>query len=185
MFLAFVSACRATSEAPPGRETAGCSDAEASVEPALVAFLSKARAVHLEVDLAESSGEFERAARLLDDLAHAPAPGGEHPSPEVREVLADTLARLADLESQRSRYDVARAAVERGLTLAVERTHFRGRLYEVLGALEKRNFEELRARGDESGALAAKGRATAALKEAVAIQEDVIQRALGSAKPTR
>jgi hypothetical protein len=175
--------CRATSEPPAARESNGCVEPTATVDVALVAFLSKARAIHAQADLAEAEADAARAVALLGDLARAPAPGGEKPGPEIREVLADTLARVAELEAQRGRFDAGRAAIRRGLELATERTHYRGRLHEVLGALEKRAFDDLRSRGDEEAALAAKARSAAALREAVAIQEDVIERALGGKRP--
>ncbi|MBM4376270.1 MAG: hypothetical protein FJ095_14400 [Deltaproteobacteria bacterium] len=183
MFVGALGACRATAESTVARESSGCAEQTGAVDVALVAFLSKARAVHAQADLAEADADAARAVAVLDELVRAPAPGGEQPASEVREVLADTLARIAELEAQRGRFDAGRAAVRRGLALAVERTHYRGRLHEVLGALEKRAFDELRARGDEEAALAAKARSAAALREAVAIQEDVIERALGGKRP--
>jgi hypothetical protein len=185
--LLAVVACKS---APVGTSNADCREAplpsastpssETLVDAALVAFLSKARAVHLQADLAEGSGDVGEALRLLDGLVRAPVPGGERPSPEVREVLADTCARLGELESTRGDVEAARRMVRRGLELATERTHYRGRLFEVLGAVERRDHDDRRARGDEAGARAAKDRAVAALREAVAIQEEVIQRALGT-----
>lgn len=163
------------------REAAGASSSAPLVDAPLVAFLSKARAVHLQADIAESGGDVAEAVRLLDSLVRSPAVGGEYPSPEVREVLADTCARLGELEASRGAFDAARRFVKRGLELATDRTHYRGRLYEVLGAIERRAYDKLRAQGDETAARAAKERATAALQEAVSIQEDVIRRALGGA----
>ncbi|MSP26416.1 MAG: hypothetical protein EXR75_14940 [Myxococcales bacterium] len=151
-----------------------------AVDAALLAYLSKARSVHLEADLAEADGGNELAIRVLAQFVAGPALGAEQPVPEVREVLADTLARLADLRAARGEFDAAEAELRRGLELAVERTHFRGRLMEVRGALEKRRFEALRSSKDERGAQLAKERSLAALREAVAIQEDVIAGAVGS-----
>lgn len=149
------------------------------VDPPLLAFLSKARAVHLRADLAEDEGDKAEAVRLLDELVRSQVPGGESPGPEVREVLADTLARIAELESALERDDAARDRVKRGLAFAREPSHFRGRLFEVLGAVEKRAYDRLRKGGDVAGARSAKERSLAALKEAMAIQEAVIEGALG------
>jgi tetratricopeptide (TPR) repeat protein len=162
------------------KDRGGCGDQGGSVVDAvLLAYLSKARSVHLQADLAQSDDHPDEAIALLDKFARAPAPGGAELPPEVREVLADTLARLALLKSSRKDYEAAKADVRRGLELALERTHFRGRLYEVLGAVEQRVFQDRLEEGDTSGASAAKQRATAALEEAVNIQEEVILRALG------
>ncbi len=177
--LALAAGC-AQPEQPTKDDTLACREkAGQAVGPGLLAYLSKARAVHLQADLAESDNHPDEAIALLDKFVHAPAPGGKDMAPEVREVLADTLARLAELRSVRHEYDTARADIQRGLEIATERTHFRGRLYEVLGAAEKRLYQELHDKGDEPGAQAAKKRSIAALEEAVSIQEEVIQRALG------
>jgi len=178
--------CKQNTERQPS-QSAASSSAQACAEPALrlddarMAWLSKARAVHLQADLAESDGNEAEAAVLLNAFVKAPPPGGESPPPEEREVLADTFARLADLDGRGGKFASAREFVRQGLDLAKERTQFRGRLFEVLGAVEKRAADELRAKGDEPGATAAKTRSLVALKEAVAIQEQVIERALGGA----
>jgi hypothetical protein len=104
-------------------------------------------------------------------------------APEAREVLADTLARAAELRSSlgqldRAHFDRAKSDIARGLELAPERTHYRGRLMEVLGQVEKRLYQKLRDDGDEVGAAAAKKRALDASEEAVMIQDEVIKRTL-------
>lgn len=175
-----LGACKAapTPAPAPLRSVEACNEAAPEIDAVLMAFLSKARAVHLQADLAEADATTEEAVRLLDELVRRPVPGGEHPGPEVREVLADSLARLAELQGRRGNFDAARGFVQRGLELATEPTQFRGRLFEVRGSVEKQAFEALRERHDEPGAAAAKARSIAALKEAVAIQESVIARAL-------
>lgn len=176
-----LTACKAQPSPDPTQVAAGCHEDAPAVDETLLAFLSKARAVHLQVDLAEADAKIDEAVRLLDGLVRPPAPGGENASPEVAEVLADSLARLAELEGQRGNFEAARVLVRRGLGIAKGRTQFRGRLFEVLGSVEKRSFDALRERRDDEGATAAKLRSLAALKEAVSIQEDVIDRALGTA----
>ncbi len=156
-----------------------CPPPEAVVDPALLAFLSKAKALHHEADLAEDAHDDEAAIAALDRLTAGPQPQRQPPAPEVREVLADTFARSAALRS-RDDYRGALKDVARGLALAPERSHYRGRLMEVLGVVEQRQFKRLEKAGDAAAA-AAKERALKAFEEAVAIQDEVIQRALGGA----
>jgi hypothetical protein len=163
-----------------------------AVSPELLAFLSKARASHLRADLAVADDETDVAIAALDDLLDGPLPAGA-PSPETREVLADTLARTAELRSSLGQFDEARADIEHGLALATETTHYRGRLKEVLGAVEERQREALLAELEEQTAAgageaelqeltrqadAAKQRAIKASLEAIDIQEEVIDKAL-------
>jgi hypothetical protein len=106
-------------------------------------------------------------------------PGGATPPPEAREVLADTRARLADLESRRGRFDDAAKHVDRGLEQAREVTYFRGHLFEVRGLVEERRAKQLRDKGDTAGADAAKKRALDAFEQSMDIQAEVIGSALG------
>jgi hypothetical protein len=149
------------------------------VNTALLAFLSKAKSAHHQADLAEEDGDLGAAVSALAQLIDGPVPGGDKPAPEAREVLADTLARMAELESSRARFEEGIRMIDRGLVLAVERTHFRGRLMEVRGVVEQRLHDRLRDDGDDTGAKAAKERAIAAFQEAIAIQDEVIQNSLG------
>ncbi|MBI4702889.1 MAG: hypothetical protein HY744_17365 [Deltaproteobacteria bacterium] len=149
------------------------------VDAALLAFLSKARRAHHEADLLEKADRPEQAIQVLDHLAATPAPGGASPPPEVREVLADTRARLAELRSARGDFEAAGRDVEAGLELAVDVTHFRGRLVEMRGVIEERRAKALQERGELQAAASARERAIAAFEQAVGIQEEVIGRALG------
>jgi tetratricopeptide (TPR) repeat protein len=160
-----------------------CAPSQPVVDPALLAFLSKAKSVHLQADLAEEDEKVPEAVKLLEDLLADPAPGGDAPPPEVREVKADTTARLAELQSGEGQFDEAKKNIDRGLALATETTHYRGRLMEVLGVVEQRRHDALLAEGDEAGAKAAKERAIAALQQAVTIQDEVIRSVLGDAGP--
>lgn len=163
-----------------------------SVSPELLAFLSKARASHLQADIALKDDQPEVALAALDKLVDGPLPTGR-PSPEAREVLADTLARCAEIRSTIGKFDEAKADIDRGLKLAVERTHYRGRLMEVLGAVEQRLHDKLiedlatqsEAGADESvlaeierAADEAKQNAIKASMDAIDIQEEVIDKAL-------
>lgn len=154
-----------------------CAELEANppVDPALLAFLSRARAAHHAADGFEERKEVASAARVLREVASGPFPGAspEH-SAEVREVLADTLARLADLESRQGNFESARADVGRGLELAREPSYFRGHLYEVSGLMWERKARALRERGDESAAKEANDRALEQLEAAMKIQAQVI-----------
>ncbi|MEZ4442578.1 MAG: hypothetical protein R3B72_26020 [Polyangiaceae bacterium] len=171
-----VTACADDGVEPPPAAECG---PRPVVDAPLLAFLSKAKAVHHQADLAEADKDIAGAEAALRQLVDGPVPGGAELPPEAREVLADTLARLAELGSSEGRFDAAVKDVERGLALARERTHFRGRLMEVLGVVEQRRYEHLLADGEDVAAKAAKERAIKAFQEAIAIQDEVIERALG------
>ncbi|HHH29570.1 MAG TPA: hypothetical protein ENK57_14660 [Polyangiaceae bacterium] len=163
------------------RPVPDCAVGRPVVDPALLAFLSKAKVVHHRADIAEQEDDLAAAVTALEQLTDGPIPRGSEsqPPPEAREVLADTLARMAEIDSRRGRFDEGRAHIARGLELAVEQTHFRGRLKEVLGVVEQRLHDELLEQGDEDGAKEAKERAIVAFQEAIAIQDEVISKSLG------
>jgi hypothetical protein len=149
--------------------------AGAPVDPALLAFLSRARAAHHRADDPEQRGDLKGAVRELEALLAGPTlPGG---APEAREVLADTRARLADLRSRDGDYDRAEADVTEGLRLVPEKSYFRGHLFEVRGLSEERRSKALASAGDAARADAAKARALSAFQEAMEIQAAVIERA--------
>jgi len=178
--LLFGFACAGEQPRPTGDDPGNCVCAqEAVVDPALLAFLSKARALHGQADIAEREGKPSQAIAFLQRLVDAPRP--RDPSPEVREVLADTLARIAELRSASGDFDGATKDIKRGLKLARERTHYRGRLVEVLGVVEKRRYEQLLADGQEHEAKQAKERSIKAFQNAIAIQDAVIREALADA----
>lgn len=159
------------------------------VDAALLAFLSKAKVVHHRADIAEQEDDLAGAVAALGQLTNGPIPAGagdnaEQPPPEAREVLADTLARMAEIDSRRGKFEEGKAHIERGLELAVEKTHFRGRLMEVLGVVEQRRHEELLEEGDEERAKEARERAIDAFQKAIAIQDDVITKSLGELPTT-
>lgn len=158
-------------------------DAGLPVDPVLLAFLSRAKSAHHIADGHEEAGALDKAVEPLQRLVDGPAPGGGGPSApaEVREVMADTLARLADLKSQLGQHDAASKDVDRGLDLAKETTYFRGHLFEVRGLVDERLGKSLHVKGDQAGAEAAKKRALDAFEKSMAIQAEVIERA--TAKP--
>lgn len=156
----------------------GCECGDA-VDPALLAFLSKASSSHHLADLAEEARDPDRALAMLEQLVSGPVPGGAAPPPEAREVLADAFARLAELRSAGGDFAGADESLRRGLELAVETTLFRGRLMEVRGLTEERRSKALRQQGDAAGAKDASDRAIKALQDAIEIQDQVIKRVLG------
>jgi tetratricopeptide (TPR) repeat protein len=172
--------CATQSESPGsgGGQACSCEPAATVVDPTLLAFLSKARAAHHEADLAEEQGDRPRAIRALVRIVEGPRPGGDTPTPEVAEVVADTRARLADLRSAAGDFDRARADVDEGLRLAPAVTHFRGHLVEVRGLVEERRSRALKEKGDEAGATKARDEALKAFEEAIEIQDQVIAEAL-------
>jgi hypothetical protein len=149
----------------------------------LLAFLSRARAAHHVADAADAVADRARAIRALEAIVSGPLPNapGEM-APEVREVVADTLARLSDLRSGAGDFTSAERDIERGLALVPTPTYFRGHLYEMRGLLEERRSKHLRAGGDDHGAEAARLRALDALETAMKIQADVIEEGLPKAK---
>jgi hypothetical protein len=153
------------------------------VDTPLLAFLSRARAAHHAADRAEQSGELERAKTSLLALTDGPVPGGKTPPVEAREVLADTRARLADLESRIG--DFARAEVELrlGLELVPETSYFRGHLLEVQGLMEERRAKRLAAQGKDDAANQANQRAVEAFEHAMTIQAEVIRGAVDAGAP--
>lgn len=162
-----------------------CAPTERVVDPALLAFLSRARSAHHAADLQESAGDSAAALRALDGLVGGAVPAGN--SPEVDEVLADTRARIADLLSQGGRFDEADQQIGQGLTHAKSPTYFRGHLFEVRGLLEERREKALRSKGNGQEADQARDRSLSAYEEAMKIQAEVISAAApkpaGSAKP--
>jgi tetratricopeptide (TPR) repeat protein len=159
------------------RNSPDCTESqERPVDPVLLAFLSRARAAHHAADLAESQADRPRAINVLREISDGSLPAGQaSEAAEVREVLADTLARLADLQSEQGDHDDALRRIDRGLSLVPTPTYFRGHLYEVRGLAEERLAARLQARGDAPGAAAAKERALSALEAAMKLQASVIE----------
>lgn len=163
--------------AAPGAAACACAG-EVVVDPALLAFLSKARAAHHQADLAEDAKDTKRALAALGQITTGPLPGGTPVPAEVAEVIADARARLADLESSTGDIDAALREIEAGLAYAVTPTHFRGHLFEVKGIVLERRIAALKEKGDSKGAEQVKGEAISAFNEAIEIQNKVIEGAL-------
>lgn len=146
-------------------------DAGAVVDPALLAFLSRARAAHHLADLSEEKKDLDGALHVLTDfLKDKPFPERA----EAEEVLADTHARVAELESQLGRFDAANASVERGLGFAKGTTYYLGHLFEIKGVVAERRAKKLRADGKEDAARQAERDAVEAFERSMQIQEKVL-----------
>lgn len=155
---------------------AGCldTDGQSPVDSKLLAFLSKAKSAHHIADQHEEAKELQKAIDTLRKLFDDGAPA----SAEIREVLADTRARVADLESQLGHFDIAANDVNQGLELAKETTYFRGHLFEVRGMVEERRSKAEAEKGDKTAAEASKKRALEAFEQAMSIQDQVIKQAI-------
>jgi hypothetical protein len=147
------------------------------VDPILLAFLSRARAAHHLADDLEGGGDLAASAAPLERLVQGPLPrvGSAELAPEVREVLADTYARLADLHSRQGEFDRALADVQLGLGHAREPNYFQGHLLETEGLVEERHAKALET-SDKSAAAAIRKRAIELLERAMAVQSGVIER---------
>lgn len=159
-----------------------CPEAEADaaqvVDPALLSFLSRARSAHRSADVHEEQQAPERALGVLESVVNGPVPNPTNPAPEVREVLADTHARLGELKSKLGDFPGAASQLEAGMRLVPEPSYFRGHLFEVRGVVEERRAEALRRQGDEAGARAAQAAALEAYETAMRIQDDVIRQSV-------
>ena len=165
-----------------GRRDGDADGNGAAVDMALMAFLSQARALHHQANLKEESGDLAGAADSMERLVTAQRPH-DGKAPEIREVLADAYARLAELRlrqntSGASSFDRAAEAVKAGLVYAPDPTYFRGHLLEVEGLIEEARAAELADGGKLEEAVRAREKAIQLLEEVVRIQEQVIQRSL-------
>lgn len=175
-----------------GAVTSGCAREERNcpclgaeseaVAPALLAFLSRARAAHHEADLREANPEQSLQPLIL--LVKGPLPGspGNYPA-EVREVLADTAARIADLESTLGRFDSANQRIDEALPLVPDTSYFRGHLFETRGLLLQRRAESLSMQGNVETAKDVRARAVEAFEAAMEIQAAVIRTTQPSSNP--
>jgi hypothetical protein len=159
-------------------------DTTAVVDSELLAFLSLARAHHHEANLLEGSGDSAGAIAALRKIVDAPKPHPGQRFPEVEEVLADTYARMAELELESNDLGSAERDVDTGLTHATEPTYFRGHLLEVSGIIEEAHAAVLVDGGHTAEADKTRAHALALLREAVDVQEAVISRVLDARAPT-
>ena len=165
--------------------TPGCShhggavdDGTPAVDTEIMAFLSEARALHHQANLAEDNGDLAGAIKAMDRLVTATRPHPERKTPEVEEVLADAYARLAELRLKVGELDPAGAAVKNGLEHVADATYFRGHLIEVQGLIEESRAAQLADAGRSDEAKQAGERAIQLFEEVVKIQDQVIRRSL-------
>jgi hypothetical protein len=167
--------CARTASAEADRRDVECTCTGAPVVDAtLLAFLSKARAAHHRADLSQEDGDVDLALAALRSVVTEPRPT----APEAIEVVADTYARIADLESDLGDTDAALRDVEVGLALAAKPTHFRGHLLEIKGVVLERRYRALEACGETAEAERVKGEALEAFQSAIEVQDQVINDAL-------
>lgn len=159
------------------RQDRDCTPTEthAVVDPALMSFLSRARAAHHLADNQEQS-QPAQALATLHSVLNGPRPGSpDHLSPEVREVLADTAARVADIESQLEQFENAAKTLIGALPWVPDASYYRGHVFEVLGLVEERRTRALEQQSNFKEAVSARGRAMAAFEESMKIQAEVIR----------
>lgn len=163
---------------PPALPSCAPSETGQPVDSTLLAFLSRARAAHHLADDLENKDDLSASTVPLERLVTGPLPHSASAlGPEVREVLADTYARLADLHSRQGQFERALQEVEQGLGHAREPNYFRGHLLETQGLIEERRAKALEKNGDRVGAAQTRKRAIELLEQAMAVQSGVIERA--------
>ena len=161
-----------------------CSKAPVSSEPRedgglpldteVMAYLSEARALHHQANLREDARDLPGAIAPLERLAKARRPHKGATIPEVEEVLADTLAREAELRLRSGDIAGAETDVRAGLTHAPDPTYFRGHLLEISGVIDETVASTLADAGKTAEAEQARTRARDTLNQAVSIQEQVL-----------
>ena len=173
---AMLLGCTEREASPEAPSPSSSAESPPPIDPALLAFLSRARAAHHRADAFEEKAQLPRALKELGRILDGPLPRAPRPYVEVGEVLADTRARTADLRSRLGQHDRALEDVEAGLRLAPGQTYFRGHLFEVRGLVEERRAKALAEAGNDAAAEQARGRALAAFEQAMRIQEEVIRK---------
>lgn len=169
------------------QQRSNCEESAPVVDTDVMAYLSKARALHHEANVEEAAGNVAGAIASLETLTKSPIPRPGTKIPEIEEVLADAYARLADLRLQRGDLDGAAKDVDAGLEHASAPTYFRGHLLEVQGIIEEARAAHFADAGRPDEAARARQKAVEVLRQAVDVQDQVIQRTLaahdGGAKP--
>ena len=175
LVLVLVSnACAQSRPEPPPRHER---DGGVAIDQEVMAYLSMARARHHEANLKEE-GDAPGAIAALEELPRAPRPHPGQSVPEGEEGLADTFARMAELEVAAGDLARASASVHDGMAHAPDPTYFRGHLLEVAGLTEEARAATLRDAGEPAQAAAAKARALDLLHQAVVVQERVVAASL-------
>lgn len=174
---ALLSGCDSPSKTSPEPPLCAPAPDGEPISPELLAFLSRARSAHHLADQLEEDAPAQ-AITALEKIIKGPAPSSPSPAAEVKEVLADTYARLANLNSKLGNYTAALSQVELGLGHAQDVSYFRGHLFEVRGVIEERQSKLLASEGQTQAAEDAKNRALSAFEAAMDIQEAVINKNL-------
>jgi hypothetical protein len=144
-----------------------------AVDTELVAYLSRARALHHEANIKEELGDRDGAIASMDRITSLPFSRAN--TPEVEEVLADAFARRAELELSTGRLDAAKTSLGKGLDHAHEQTYFRGHLVEVSGLVDEALAKQLADAGHPDEAKKTQDRALSELEEAISIQDKVLK----------
>ncbi len=152
-----------------------------AIDVETMAYLSEARALHHQAGIKEEAGDLPGAVAAMGRLTAATRPHPERRTAEIEEVLADALARRAELELRLGKTEDALASVHEGLTHADGPTFFRGHLLEVEGLVEKARGGALADAGRAEEARVARARALELLEQAVKVQEGVILSSLRDA----
>jgi hypothetical protein len=152
-------------------------DGGTPIDTDVMAYLSLARSLHHQANLSEDSRDIPGAIAPLQHLVRATKPHEGTKVPEVEEVLADTYARMAELHTRTNELSAAEADVREGLTHAPDPTYFRGHLLEVLGIIDEARASSLADAGQVAAAEQARAKARELLKQAVAVQEEVLAHA--------
>jgi hypothetical protein len=177
--LALASVCAqlacSKSDVSPARSVV---DAGTPIDLDVMAYLSEARAIHHDANLHEASNDDKGAIISLEKLTKASRPHPDKTIPEVEDVLADTYARTAEIRLRDGDIDGAARDVKEGTAHAQADTYFRGHLLEVGGIIEEARAANLSDAGKTVDADAAKKRALDFLRQAVAIQDEVIRSSL-------
>jgi len=167
----------ACSRAPAPRTNPLSLEAGVPIDNELMAYLSMARARHHQANL-EEDNDLPAAISSLEKLVLAPRPHPRANVPEIEEVLADTFARLAELQLRVPDVAAATESVRQGLLHAGEPSYFRGHLLEVGGLVEETREASLRDAGATAAALTARKKAIDLFQQAVNVQELVVQSSL-------
>jgi len=114
----------------------------ASYDPVLLAFLSRARSAHHSPS-SEAAGTWRRPCAICQQLTQSPS----HPErARGRHGAGDTHARSADLMSRAGRFDQSDAELGAAWKTP-SRSYFRGHLFEVRGARRRTARKALRSKG--------------------------------------
>ncbi|HEY5955561.1 MAG TPA: hypothetical protein VIV60_03365 [Polyangiaceae bacterium] len=146
------------------------------IDPQLLAFLSRAKSAHHIADLQEDANP-RGAIEALNAVVTGPAPTSNGVlRTEARETIADTQARIAELQSRSKQFDAARQRIELAMKLVPEPDYYRGHLFETQGLIEQRRSEALKSEGNLPASEVARSAALSAFETAMQIQAEVIRR---------